>query len=49
MLLSLAFPASLLLSMPFTYSRRYSWRVQLALVVLPLALLVLLAFVATRI
>ena len=46
MLLSIAFPASLLFSMPFTYLKGRCWRTQLLLVGLPLLLLVLACFLA---
>jgi hypothetical protein len=39
-LVTIAFPASLFLAMPFTYLKGKSWRTQLVLVVLPLLLLV---------
>ena len=43
-ILSFAFPASLVLMMPFTYLRGKSWRVQLVLVGLPLLILALIAW-----
>jgi hypothetical protein len=43
-ILSFAFPASLVLMMPFTYLRGKSWRVQLVMVGLPLVILVLIAW-----
>ena len=45
---SFAFPASLLLSMPFTYVKRHTWKAQCVLVGIPLAILALLTYVATR-
>ena len=45
-LLAIAFPGSLLLAMPFTYLKGRSWRVQLVLVGVPLAILVAIAFLA---
>lgn len=45
-LVSVAFFASLLLMMPFTYLKGRSWRVQLVLVGLPMLLLVVIALFA---
>jgi hypothetical protein len=43
-ILAVAFPATLVLMMPFTYLRGKSWRVQLVLVGLPLLILALIAW-----
>ncbi|HEY7474032.1 MAG TPA: hypothetical protein VH679_03410 [Vicinamibacterales bacterium] len=43
-----AFPASLLLSMPFTYVKGQSWRAQCVLVGIPLAILALITYIAIR-
>ncbi len=45
---SFAFPASLILSMPFTYMKGQSWKAQCVLVGIPLAILALLAYLAMR-
>ncbi len=45
-LVGVAFPGSLLLSMPFTYLKGKCWRTQLVLVGLPLLLLLLICFLA---
>ncbi len=47
-LLAIGFPASLLFSMPFTYLKGRSRRIQLLLVGLPLLLLVLIAVLTQR-
>ena len=44
--LGIAFPGSLLLSMPFTYLKGKPWRTQLLLVGLPLAILIGIGFLA---
>jgi hypothetical protein len=48
-ILSLAFFASLLLTMPFTYLKGKPWRVQLVMVGVPLLILALCGWLATRI
>ena len=45
---SFAFPAALLLSMPVTYVKGRSWKAKCVLVGIPLAILALLTYVATR-
>jgi len=45
----LAFPASMLLSMPFYLTKGLSWRVQTLLLGVPLLILVIISYVATRI
>lgn len=45
---SFAFPAALLLSMPVTYVKGQSWKATCVLVGIPLAILALLTYAATR-
>ena len=48
-LLSMAFPASLLTSLPLMYLRKHSWRVQVIMVAGPLLFLSLITLLAMRI
>ena len=45
----LAFPASMLLSMPFYLTKGLSWRAQTILLGVPMAILVVISYVATKI
>jgi hypothetical protein len=45
----LAFPASMLLSMPFYLTKGLSWRAQTVLLGVPMAILIVISYVATKI
>ena len=45
----LAFPASMLLSMPFYLTKSLSWRAQTVLLGVPMAILIVISYVATKI
>lgn len=45
----LAFPASMLLSMPFYLTKNLSWRAQALLLGVPMVILVIISYVATKI
>ena len=49
MLLSLAFPGSMMLSMPFTFMKGQPWRAQAVLVGGTIAFLMLIGYVSTKI
>lgn len=45
----LAFPASMLLSMPFYLTKSLSWRAQTVLLGVPMAILIVISYIATKI